>query len=144
MAFYAAQSLGIYPRSAIVKVGDTPVDVAEAHNAGMWAVAITRTGNAVGLSQEEMAALSLKEQKERVAASHAPGRMRSTLHDRKRGRFDAGHCRHHVPTCPWRAPVLADSGNSDGTMDSICLGRDITLFTSAWGADLTALKPGER
>ncbi len=71
MAFYAAQKLDVYPMSAFVKVGDTPADVAEAHAAGMWAVSITRTGNEVGLSQAELAALSPDTQKERIAAARA-------------------------------------------------------------------------
>lgn len=71
MAHYAAQKLDVYPMSSFVKVGDTPADVAEAHNAGMWAVSITRTGNEVGLSKEELAALSPEKQNERVAAARA-------------------------------------------------------------------------
>jgi phosphonoacetaldehyde hydrolase len=71
MAFYAAQKLDVYPMSAFVKVGDTPNDVAEAHAAGMWAVSITRSGNEVGLSQAELAALSETEQNTRVAAARA-------------------------------------------------------------------------
>lgn len=73
MAFYAAQKLGIYPMSAFVKVGDTPNDIAEAHAAGMWAVAVTRTGNEVGLSQQEWAALTEPEQ--RTAISSAAARL---------------------------------------------------------------------
>ncbi len=71
MAFYAAQKLDVYPMSAFVKVGDTPADVAEGHAAGMWAVSITRTGNEVGLSQLELAALSAEKQRERIAAARA-------------------------------------------------------------------------
>jgi phosphonoacetaldehyde hydrolase len=71
MAHYAAQKLDVYPMSSFVKVGDTPADVAEAHNAGMWAVSITRTGNEVGLSREELAALSPEKQNERIAAARA-------------------------------------------------------------------------
>jgi phosphonoacetaldehyde hydrolase len=71
MAFHAAQQLDVYPMFTCVKVGDTPADVAEAQNAGMWAVSVTRTGNEVGLSQAEMKALSPEEQKERIAAARA-------------------------------------------------------------------------
>jgi phosphonoacetaldehyde hydrolase len=71
MAFYAAQKLDVYPMSAFVKVGDTQNDVAEAHAAGMWAVSVTRSGNEVGLSQDELAAMSEAAQRERVAAARA-------------------------------------------------------------------------
>ena len=71
MAFYAAKKLDIYPMSAIVKVGDTPSDVEEAHAAGMWAVSVSRTGNEIGLSEEEFAALPDMEQRDRLAAARA-------------------------------------------------------------------------
>lgn len=53
MALRAAMLLGVYPMDRIVKVGDTVADVEEGLNAGMWTVAVTRTGNEVGLSREE-------------------------------------------------------------------------------------------
>jgi phosphonoacetaldehyde hydrolase len=61
MAFHAAKQMGLYPMSTIVKVGDTAVDVEEARNAGMWAVSVTVTGNEVGLSATEWAALQAGE-----------------------------------------------------------------------------------
>lgn len=54
----AAQRLGIYPMSAIVKVGDTVADVQEARNAGCWAVAVLRTGNEIGRSAEDLGRLA--------------------------------------------------------------------------------------
>ena len=54
MAYYAARQLGVFPMSTFVKVGDTPIDVAEGHNAGMWTVSIVRTGNEVGLSEQQL------------------------------------------------------------------------------------------
>ncbi len=70
MAFYAAQKLDVYPMSNFVKVGDTLVDIAEAKNAGMWSVSLTRTGNEVGLSQAELEAMSPSEQQARIDAAH--------------------------------------------------------------------------
>jgi phosphonoacetaldehyde hydrolase len=58
MAVKAAMDLGIYPLSSIVKIGDTVTDVEEGLNAGMWTVAVTRTGNEVGLSRAEADALA--------------------------------------------------------------------------------------
>ncbi|MDX1970725.1 MAG: hypothetical protein SFV23_26400, partial [Planctomycetaceae bacterium] len=40
-----------------VKVGDTTVDIAEARNAGAWAVAVLDSGNAIGRSASDFAAL---------------------------------------------------------------------------------------
>ena len=39
--------------SAFVKIGDTPVDMEEGRNAGMWTIGITRTGNEVGQTESE-------------------------------------------------------------------------------------------
>lgn len=48
--------------AAMVKIGDTPADIEEGRNAGMWAIGITRTGNEVGLTEEEWARLAVEEQ----------------------------------------------------------------------------------
>ncbi len=41
-----------------VKIGDTVQDILEGRSAGMWTIGITLTGSLVGLSEEELAALS--------------------------------------------------------------------------------------
>jgi len=71
MAFYAAQKLDVYPMKTIIKVGDTPADVAEARAAGMWAVSVIRSGNEVGLSQAELAALPGIERDALLSAARA-------------------------------------------------------------------------
>jgi phosphonoacetaldehyde hydrolase len=43
--------------AAAVKVGDTTGDIQEGRNAGMWTVGVSLTGNEVGLSEAELAAL---------------------------------------------------------------------------------------
>ena len=45
MAYHAARQMGVYPLSAFLKVGDTLADIAEARNAGIWAVSVVVTGN---------------------------------------------------------------------------------------------------
>ncbi len=45
MIFENMRALDVYPPSAIVKVGDTPSDMAEARNAGVWAVAVVDSSN---------------------------------------------------------------------------------------------------
>jgi phosphonoacetaldehyde hydrolase len=72
MCYRNAIQLGVYPLSAYVKIGDTPSDIAEGRNAGMWTIAITRTGNEIGLSKSEWNALPPSEQQtlEQTAAEH--------------------------------------------------------------------------
>lgn len=71
MIHYAAKELDAYPLSTFVKVGDTTVDVAEAHNAGVWAVSVVASSNEVGLSTEQWAALSDKDRREAIHAARA-------------------------------------------------------------------------
>ena len=52
MCYRLAMDLRIYPLFACVKIGDTESDMAEGLNAGMWTIGVTRSGNAVGLSEE--------------------------------------------------------------------------------------------
>jgi phosphonoacetaldehyde hydrolase len=57
MCYLNAVRLNVYPLSAMIKVGDTPVDIEEGLNAGMWVVAVTLTGNEVGMTEMELRAL---------------------------------------------------------------------------------------
>jgi len=56
-----------YPPAAVVKVGDTLPDVGEGLNAGVWTVGLARTGNEVGLTEEELDALPPDEVTAKVA-----------------------------------------------------------------------------
>jgi phosphonoacetaldehyde hydrolase len=71
MAFHAARQLDVYPMSAFVKAGDTSADVAEGHAAGMWVVSVIRSGNEVGLSEAELAAMPMAEREARFSAARA-------------------------------------------------------------------------
>ena len=71
MCWRAATELQVYPPAAIVKVGDTVVDIEEGRNAGTWAVAVAMTGNELGLGPREAASLSADEWHARRAAAHA-------------------------------------------------------------------------
>jgi phosphonoacetaldehyde hydrolase len=53
MCFQNAMQLGVYPMHSMVKVGDTIIDVEEGVNAGMWVVALSMSGNMLGLSEIE-------------------------------------------------------------------------------------------
>jgi len=70
MCYRNAILLGAYPLWHCVKIGDTPADIAEGRNAGMWTIAITATGNEIGLSREEWEALppDVRGQREQEAA----------------------------------------------------------------------------
>ncbi len=53
MCFLNAMRLNVYPRWEMVKIGDTPADVAEGRNAGMWTIGVVKQGNEVGLGVGE-------------------------------------------------------------------------------------------
>ena len=58
MMWYAMAKLGVWPAASVVKVDDTAPGIGEGKAAGTWTVGIALTGNATGLSAEELAALS--------------------------------------------------------------------------------------
>jgi phosphonoacetaldehyde hydrolase len=57
MCYLNAIRLQAYPMEAMVKIGDTVADIQEGLNAGMWTIGVTRTGNELGLTEAEAAAL---------------------------------------------------------------------------------------
>ena len=73
MCYLAAIRLQAYPMESMVKVGDTVPDIQEGQNAGMWTVAVAKTGNEIGLSQAEVAALPPQDLAERL--ERARGRL---------------------------------------------------------------------
>jgi phosphonoacetaldehyde hydrolase len=68
MIFRAMEALGVYPPSAVVKVGDTVIDVEDGLNAGAWSVAVIDSSNEMGLGEEEFDRLSGPERDDRRAA----------------------------------------------------------------------------
>lgn len=74
MCFQNAMNLQVYPMLALVKIGDTLPDIAEGLNAGMWTIGITKTGNEMGLTEEEVASLDPEVRADRL--SRASERMR--------------------------------------------------------------------
>jgi phosphonoacetaldehyde hydrolase len=48
MAFANMRALDVYPPQACLKIGDTPADIDEGRNAGMWTIGIVDTGNEAG------------------------------------------------------------------------------------------------
>ena len=56
----------IFPPEAVVKVDDTKPGISEGLNAGTWTIGLSKTGNEVGLNQQELAALPAKEVKRKI------------------------------------------------------------------------------
>jgi len=57
MCYLSAIRLGTFPMHTMIKIGDTISDIEEGRNAGMWTIGIARTGNMLGLTAGEFAAL---------------------------------------------------------------------------------------
>lgn len=71
MCYKNALLLEVYPLEAMVKIGDTPSDVQEGLHAGMWTIALARSGNELGLSREDADALPPADLAARLAAIEA-------------------------------------------------------------------------
>lgn len=69
MCYLNAIRLETFPMSAFVKIGDTPSDIEEGLNAGMWTIGITRTGNEMGLTEAEWNLLAGAEREAALAAA---------------------------------------------------------------------------
>jgi phosphonoacetaldehyde hydrolase len=61
--------LGVWPLSSCVKVDDAPVGIEEGRAAGVWTIGVAASGNGVGLSLDDLAALSDDDRAARIAAS---------------------------------------------------------------------------
>jgi phosphonoacetaldehyde hydrolase len=66
MNLRAAELLNLYPFSSIAIVDDTPVGIEAGKQAGMMTVAVSLTGNALGMSEVEVAGLSAIELEQRL------------------------------------------------------------------------------
>jgi phosphonoacetaldehyde hydrolase len=70
MCFENMRRLGVYPSEAVVKIGDTPVDVQEGLNAGMWTIGLAKTGNEVGLALDTWQTLAPEAQSQKLATAY--------------------------------------------------------------------------
>ncbi len=71
MMYRTFLDLGVYPAERVVKVDDTAPGIAEGLAAGTWTVGVAVSGNAMGLSREEVEALPPHAFAERRAAAVA-------------------------------------------------------------------------
>ncbi len=65
--FRAAEFLGVYPMHNVMIVDDSLAGIQAGRNAGCISVAVSKTGNAMGLSEADLAQISLTERKSRLA-----------------------------------------------------------------------------
>lgn len=70
LLFEIARRLNIFPMSSFVKVDDTPVGIHAGNNAGAWTVGVTKSGNQLGLSNEEAESLESSELESRLTAAN--------------------------------------------------------------------------
>lgn len=61
MCYLNAIRMEVAPLWRMVKIGDTPSDIEEGLNAGMWTIGVTRTGNEAGLTEEEWNAAAVSD-----------------------------------------------------------------------------------
>jgi phosphonoacetaldehyde hydrolase len=66
MIYENAVRMKAYPLEAVVKIGDTISDIEEGLNAGTWAVGVARTGNMIGVTEEQWRAFPRDQQTARL------------------------------------------------------------------------------
>ena len=71
MIYENAVRMKVYPLWAMVKIGDTASDIDEGRNAGLWTIGVVRTGNMVGLSEDEWNALPAAQRNEILITARA-------------------------------------------------------------------------
>jgi len=76
MCLQNAILLQTYPMQAMVKVGDTLPDIEEGLNAGMWTVGLAKTGNEMGLTEQQIEALDPEVREAKLARAYK--RMQQT------------------------------------------------------------------
>lgn len=93
MCYLAAARMGAFPLWQMVKIGDTPADMHEGANAGMWCIGLTESGNEVGMAEHELGAMPPLDRQAIVQA--ATQRLRA-----------AGA--HYVAAGPWDCLTLIE------------------------------------
>lgn len=70
MCLQNAILLQTYPVEAFVKIGDTLPDIEEGLNAGMWTIGLAKTGNELGMTEEQVAAADREVLQARLARAY--------------------------------------------------------------------------
>lgn len=84
--------LGVWPASTCVKVDDTETGIAEGLAAGVWTIGVAASGNIVGLSRDDLAAL--------------PAAQRQDLVQAARDRLTAAGAHHVIDTVADLLPLI--------------------------------------
>jgi phosphonoacetaldehyde hydrolase len=63
MCLRSCELLNVYPLGQVVKVDDTVTGLEEGIHAGMWTIGLAKTGNEMGLSEQEVADLEANDPK---------------------------------------------------------------------------------
>ena len=71
MTWAALIALDVWPARVAVKIDDAPVGIAEGRHAGCWTIGIAASGNEVGLSRSNLAALDPAARADRIARARA-------------------------------------------------------------------------
>jgi phosphonoacetaldehyde hydrolase len=66
MCFENAKRLGAWPMEACVKVDDTIPGIEAGWNAGMWSIGVVKTGNEIGLTEDDVEALPAADRERRM------------------------------------------------------------------------------
>lgn len=61
MCWLNCVKLGVFPPEAVVKAGDTVIDIQEGRNAGHWTVAVVHSSNGLGATPDQIASLTPEE-----------------------------------------------------------------------------------
>lgn len=70
MIYENAIRMKVCPLEALVKIGDTISDIEEGLKARTWAVGVARTGNMIGVTEEQWRSFSRDEQTRRLEGAH--------------------------------------------------------------------------
>jgi len=71
MIFRCMEALNVYPPAAVLKVGDTVIDIEDGRNAGCWSAGVVDSSNEMGLSAAGLSALAPADLTARRAEVHA-------------------------------------------------------------------------
>ncbi|HEV3342236.1 MAG TPA: phosphonoacetaldehyde hydrolase [Pirellulales bacterium] len=104
LLYEAAMRLNVYPLWTVVAVDDTPLGIEAGLHAGCWTVGVTRTGNCLGLSPEEVEAL--------------PGDERLRLCDQADQRLRSVGARYTIESTAEIVPILLDIDRRLGAGES--------------------------
>ncbi len=64
----AMELTGVDSPAAVIKIGDTPADIAEGRNAGVWTLGVIASSSEVGCTEDEWAAMADSEKQLRIEA----------------------------------------------------------------------------